>query len=50
MVTQLEKRYLLSSTLIIVSATHGQSATDPNRVRRIPTTPAVRRPRMRWEG
>jgi hypothetical protein len=36
MVTQLEKRYLLSSTLIIVSATHGQSATDPNRVRRIP--------------
>ena len=36
MVTELTKQGLLDSTLIIVSAKHGQSAIDPNRVLRIP--------------
>jgi hypothetical protein len=35
-VTELKKQDLLDSTLIIVSAKHGQSAIDPNRVLRIP--------------
>jgi hypothetical protein len=36
MVSELSKQGLLSSTLIIVSAKHGQSPIDPNRVLRIP--------------
>ncbi len=36
MVTELTKQGLLDSTLIIVSAKHGQSPIDPNRVLRIP--------------
>jgi Type I phosphodiesterase / nucleotide pyrophosphatase len=36
MVSELSKKGLLSSTLIIVSAKHGQSPIDPNRVLRIP--------------
>jgi len=36
MVTELTKQGLLDSTLIIVSAKHGQSPIDPNRVFRIP--------------
>jgi len=36
MISELSKQSLLSSTLIIVSAKHGQSAIDPNRVLRIP--------------
>jgi Type I phosphodiesterase / nucleotide pyrophosphatase len=36
MVTELNKQGLLDSTLIIVSAKHGQSPIDPNRVLRIP--------------
>jgi hypothetical protein len=36
MVTELTKQGLLDSTLIIVSAKHGQSAIDPSRVLRIP--------------
>ena len=36
MVAELKKQGLLDSTLIIVSAKHGQSAIDPNRVLRIP--------------
>lgn len=36
MVAELSKKGLLSSTLIIVSAKHGQSPIDPNRVLRIP--------------
>jgi Type I phosphodiesterase / nucleotide pyrophosphatase len=36
MVTELNKQGLLDSTLIIVSAKHGQSPMDPNRVLRIP--------------
>jgi hypothetical protein len=36
MVSELTKQGLLDSTLIIVSAKHGQSAIDPNRVLRIP--------------
>jgi hypothetical protein len=35
-VSELTKRGLLNSTLIIVSAKHGQSPIDPNRVLRIP--------------
>ena len=35
MVTELSKRHLLDSTLIIVTAKHGQSPIDPNRVLRI---------------
>jgi hypothetical protein len=35
-VAELKKQDLLDSTLIIVSAKHGQSAIDPNRVLRIP--------------
>ena len=35
-VSELTKQGLLDSTLIIVSAKHGQSAIDPNRVLRIP--------------
>jgi hypothetical protein len=36
MISALNKQGLLSSTLIVVSAKHGQSAIDPNRVLRIP--------------
>jgi hypothetical protein len=36
MISELSKQGLLNSTLIIVSAKHGQSAIDPNRVLRIP--------------
>jgi hypothetical protein len=36
MVTELTKQGLLDSTLIIVSAKHGQSPVDPSRVLRIP--------------
>ena len=36
MVAELKKQGLLDSTLIIISAKHGQSAIDPNRVLRIP--------------
>jgi len=36
MISELSKQGLLSSTLIVVSAKHGQSAIDPNRVLRIP--------------
>jgi hypothetical protein len=36
MVNELSKQGLLSSTLIIISAKHGQSPIDPNRVLRIP--------------
>src|SRR5579863_294385 len=36
MVSELNKQGLLSSTLIVVSAKHGQSPIDPNRVLRIP--------------
>ena len=36
MVTELSRQGLLDSTLIIVSAKHGQSPIDPNRVLRIP--------------
>jgi hypothetical protein len=36
MVTELKHQGLFDSTLIIVSAKHGQSAIDPNRVLRIP--------------
>jgi hypothetical protein len=36
MVSELSKQGLLDSTLIIVSAKHGQSPIDPNRVLRIP--------------
>ncbi len=35
-VSELTKQGLLDSTLIIISAKHGQSAIDPNRVLRIP--------------
>jgi hypothetical protein len=35
-VTELKKQGLFDSTLIIISAKHGQSAIDPNRVLRIP--------------
>lgn len=36
MISELSKQGLLNSTLIIVSAKHGQSPIDPNRVLRIP--------------
>jgi hypothetical protein len=36
MVSELKKQGLLDSTLIVVSAKHGQSPIDPNRVLRIP--------------
>jgi hypothetical protein len=36
MVSELNKQGLLESTLIIISAKHGQSPIDPNRVLRIP--------------
>lgn len=36
MVTELTKQGLIDSTLIIISAKHGQSPIDPNRVLRIP--------------
>jgi hypothetical protein len=36
MISELSKQGLLESTLIIVSAKHGQSPIDPNRVLRIP--------------
>ena len=36
MVAELKKQGLLDSTLIVISAKHGQSAIDPNRVLRIP--------------
>jgi len=36
MVAELKNQGLLDSTLIIISAKHGQSAIDPNRVLRIP--------------
>jgi len=45
MVDELKQRHLLDSTLIIVSAKHGQSAIDPNRVKRIPhDDPAAKSP------
>jgi hypothetical protein len=36
MVSELKNQGLLDSTLIVISAKHGQSAIDPNRVLRIP--------------
>ncbi|HLX84714.1 MAG TPA: alkaline phosphatase family protein [Terriglobales bacterium] len=36
MVSELKKQGLLDSTLIVISAKHGQSPIDPNRVLRIP--------------
>jgi hypothetical protein len=36
MISELSKQGLLSSTLIVISAKHGQSPIDPNRVLRIP--------------
>ena len=36
MMTELSKKHLLDSTLIIITAKHGQSPIDPNRVLRIP--------------
>jgi len=44
MVAELKKQGLLDSTLIIVSAKHGQSAIDPNRVLRIPGDVATDEP------
>jgi hypothetical protein len=44
MVAELKKQGLLDSTLIIVSAKHGQSAIDPNRVLRIPADDATDEP------
>ena len=44
-VSELEKRDLLETTLIIVSAKHGQSPIDPNRLLRIPAdNPADKSP------
>jgi len=43
-VTELTKQGLLDSTLIIVSAKHGQSAIDPNRVLRIPADDPADKP------
>jgi hypothetical protein len=43
-VTELKKQGLLDSTLIIISAKHGQSAIDPNRVLRIPADNASDEP------
>jgi hypothetical protein len=44
-VAELEKRDLLESTLIIISAKHGQSPIDPNRLLRIPAdNPADKAP------
>jgi len=40
-VSELEKRDLLETTLIIVSAKHGQSPIDPNRLLRIPADNAA---------
>ena len=48
MVKELKKKNLLDTTTIIVTAKHGQSPIDPNRVLRIPAdrlTPRRRRPR-----
>ena len=44
MVSELTKQGLLDSTLIIVSAKHGQSPIDPNRVLRIPGDVATDEP------
>lgn len=44
MVSELSKQGLLDSTLIIVSAKHGQSPIDPNRVLRIPADNASDEP------
>jgi len=44
MVAELKKQGLLDSTLIIVSAKHGQSPIDPNRVLRIPADDASDQP------
>src|SRR5208337_3537190 len=45
MVAALKSRGLLDSTLIIISAKHGQSPIDPNRVLRIPhDNPALEPP------
>jgi hypothetical protein len=44
MVTELTKQGLLDSTLIIVSAKHGQSPIDPSRVLRIPGDVATDEP------
>ena len=44
MVAELRKQGLLDSTLIIVSAKHGQSAIDPSRVLRIPGDVATDEP------
>lgn len=44
MVSELSKQGLLDSTLIIVSAKHGQSPIDPNRVLRIPADDASDQP------
>ncbi len=44
MVTELSRQGLLDSTLIIVSAKHGQSPIDPNRVLRIPGDVATDKP------
>ena len=44
MVSELKKQGLLDSTLIIVSAKHGQSPIDPNRVLRIPGDVATDEP------
>jgi hypothetical protein len=43
-VAELKKQGLLDSTLIIVSAKHGQSPIDPNRVLRIPADNALDEP------
>ena len=43
-VTELTKQGLLDSTVIIVSAKHGQSAIDPNRVLRIPADDPADKP------
>jgi hypothetical protein len=46
-VSELKKQGLLDTTLIIVSAKHGQSPVDPNRVMRIPAdAPADQPPSM----
>ncbi|MGO9125675.1 MAG: alkaline phosphatase family protein [Terriglobales bacterium] len=44
MISELSKQGLLSSTLIVISAKHGQSPIDPNRVLRIPADNASDEP------
>ncbi len=48
MVTAIRQRGLASSTAIVISAKHGQSPTDPNRLARVPDSPIISAINAAW--